>query len=496
MQITYIKCMILAMTVYRVPFFGRDRLLATLSAHLDSVAQEGTGRILAIRGRRQVGKSTVVERFVASSGVPSVFVTAVFGASSVQHLADATAAITESLHPLPNTGLLTQSTASSWREWLGRIGLAAQSGPVVVVLDEFPWFTTADPALEGELQVQWDRTLEKLPVLLILIGSDVTMMDRLATHGRPLFGRLRPLVVPALNPAELAEAIPGATAAEVLDGYLITGGYPRLVADLARSSGSPTEYVRVSLADPFSPLVTTARLSLDAEFHDGPIAYQVLSAIGSDDTARPGFTNILTTIADPADRKRAETGVTRALRTLVDDKGLIERERPAWAAAPSRLRRYRISDPYLRFWFRYLEKQTDLIARGRSDLAIGAFDRDWSSWRGRSIEPVVRQSLLRLATTDARLGGVESVRPWWLRDNRVEVDVVAATRSRTLMVGTVKWRTDGVTERDLSQLRADRALVPHATDAFLAAISPTGKAPKGADIVYSAADLLAAWKSA
>lgn len=33
----------------------------------------------------------------------------------------------------------------------------------------------------------WDRTLAKLPNLLILVGSDVAMMERLAQHDRPLF---------------------------------------------------------------------------------------------------------------------------------------------------------------------------------------------------------------------------------------------------------------------------------------------------------------------
>lgn len=80
----------------------------------------------------------------------------------------------------------------SWREWLSDIALAAADGPVVVVLDEFPWITAGDSAgLEGVLQAIWDRTLEKLPVLMVLIGSDLAMMERLAQHDRPLFGRVR-----------------------------------------------------------------------------------------------------------------------------------------------------------------------------------------------------------------------------------------------------------------------------------------------------------------
>ncbi len=488
--------MILQMT--HIPasrFVGRGPVLAALRGHLEAVTTTGEGRMVAVRGRRQVGKSTAVERFVEAGNVPYAFVSAVFQAPLSKQLDDATAAIHESTRPLPDAELLAQSPAATWREWLGRLAIAARSGPVVVVLDEFPWLVGADPTLEGELQVQWDRTLAKLPVLLILIGSDVAMMDRLTSHGRPLFGRLAPLVVPALNPSEIAEAMPGRSAAEVFDAYLVTGGYPRLVSDLmSRRSRRVVDYVRDSLADPYSPLVTTARLSLDAEFPEPQFAYGVLSAIGSSDRATPGFKDVLGSIDDAAERKRAETATTRALRTLTEVKGLIERELPAWAPPSSKLRRYRVVDPYLRFWFRYVERYVDRIARGRADLAIAAFDRDWETWRGQSVEPVVRDALLRLAVSDAHLVGVESVRPWWVRDNSVEVDVVALTSTATALAATIKWRTrGGVTAREIERLRSDCERVPRSDGALLAAVSPDGARPKGADVAYSAEDLLAAW---
>jgi uncharacterized protein len=306
-------------------------------------------------------------------------------------------------------------------------------------------------------------------------------MDRLASHGRPLFGRVQPLAISALNPAEVAQALPHWSAAAIFDAFLVTGGYPRLVSDLA-SSGAPTasDYVRAALADVFSPLLTTARLTLDAEFSGSRAAYQVLSAIGAEDTARPRFNDVLSAIADPSDRKKAETAITRALRLLSDQVGLIEREVPAWATPSSKLRRYRISDPYLRFWFRYAERQVDRISRGRADLAIANFDRDWLSWRGRSIEPVVREAVLRLAPDIPQLAAVESVRPWWVRDGSVEIDLVAGSATETVLLGTIKWRSHGgVSARELAQLRAQQAQVPHSAEASLAVI---------------AIDLLRAWE--
>jgi len=52
------------------------------------------------------------------------------------------------------------------------------------------------------------------------------MMDRVAQHDRPLFGRLLPVSIPALDPGEVADALPGWDPLEVFDAYLVTGGYP------------------------------------------------------------------------------------------------------------------------------------------------------------------------------------------------------------------------------------------------------------------------------
>ena len=480
-------------------FFGRDRILAELSRRLDAVTRQGRGQILAVRGRRQVGKSTLLERFVQGAEVPYVFTTGLYGAATRQQIDRADRALRESRTPLPDLDVIASSPAKNWEEWLTRIAVPARSGPVVVVIDEFPWQTAADPSLEGVLQVVWDRILEKLPVLLVLVGSDVAMMSRLAEHDRPLFGRVRPFVVPALNLAEIAQALPDWAATGVVDAALVTGGYPRLLSDLAGTgSANIREYVHEGLRDPYSPLVATARLTLDAEFPSPQDATRVLAAIGANDTAHPGFNDILATVADEDEKANARTAMTRALKTLTEVKGLIEREQPALAKASSKLRRYRIVDPYLRFWYRYVDSGLDQIERGRADLAVARFDRDWSSWRGLSVEPLVRQSLTRLAVADERLAGIETFGPWWKKAGKgerdIEIDVVGADRSSPLLVGSIKWRPGGdVAPKEVAELRAHRAQIPGADKARLAVITPKGRPVHGVDVALSNRDLVDAW---
>jgi hypothetical protein len=477
-------------------FINRAETLTRLDDRLRTVATSGRGRLIALRGRRQVGKSTIVEHFVRAAKVPYVFATGVLGATTVAQVARATQSFAESDNPLPGLDAFAGQAPITWREWLARAAMAAKSGPVIVVLDEFPWMAGADPSLEGELQATWDRSLEQLPVLGILIGSDVAMMERMGEHDRPLFGRLEPLVVPALNPAEVAGALPGWDAFAAVNAYLATGGYPRLVTDLRLSQADGVEqWVVGGLRDAYHPLVTTGALTLDAEFPDKVAAYQVLAAIGASEVRAPAFTDIARAVDQGHDgRKAVETAITRSLKTLTDVKAVVERESPAWAPAGGKLRRYRVRDPYLRFWFRYVEPARDQIARGRADLAVRRFEQDWPSWRGRSVEPVVRDGLARLAAQLPALAGVDQVRPWWDAKGLVEVDAVAMAAQRTAWLGSIKWRTArGLDSHDVADLARARHVVPRAGEAQLLAVVPNGQAPHGLDLVLSASDLLGAW---
>jgi hypothetical protein len=61
-----------------------------------------------------------------------------------------------------------------------------------LVIDELPWLSELEPSIEGLLQTAWDRQLGHLPMLPVLIGSDLRMMEALERYDRPLHGRVRP----------------------------------------------------------------------------------------------------------------------------------------------------------------------------------------------------------------------------------------------------------------------------------------------------------------
>lgn len=477
-------------------FFGRGQELAYLCDLLEQVTNSRAGRLVGVRGRRQVGKSRLAEHFAARSGVPYGVLAGLKDVPVEIQMRRAVQTLRSSARPLPGIDTVTASMPTDWFDLLSRLSLVLRDDPAILIFDEFPWAVLASSGLDGLVQSLWDGDLSRNPVLTLLIGSDDAMMSQLFAHDRPLFGRLDDqLVIRPFNPAETALALGGnVDPLEVFDASLVTGGFPELIAH-ARRFGSTRAMAEDALSRPHSLLADMAAINLAGELADSASARLVLEAIGADEIGVVNFSAITATLGGG---KAAETSVVRAMDTLSEVKQIVAIDYPAGKPG-SRLKRYRIADPYLRFWFRFIEPQLRNIEVGRSDIAIRALRGNWTGWRGRAIEPLVRESVLRLAP---RIGGqlepVESVNAWWDRTGSREWDAVGTDhRDLPVIIGSVKWRENTPFDsNDLTELAAARSVIPHAEQAALVAIAPLGTRPDTpADLVLTASDLLSAWQA-
>ncbi|MGW7682079.1 ATP-binding protein [Kribbella sp. NPDC054772] len=393
-------------------FIGRARELGVLRDALKRVESAAgaaqPGECILIRGRRRVGKSSLVEEFLRTADTPYLFFTAAGRSAEdeLTELADAVAAST-----LPDRELFAEEAPTQWTAALRLMAeLLPADRPSVVVIDEVPYLMDRVDAFEGVLQRAWDRLLSRKPVLLLLVGSDLSMMESLNSCERPFHQRGRELVVGPLTPADLADMLDLGPAV-AFDAALVTGGLPLICRDW-RPGATLRDFLKISLSDPTSALLVSAERSLAAEFPPRALGGEVLRAIGSGERT---FSNIARSAGG-----LAHTSLTRALQVLTD-KGIVVAELPV-SLRPSKERRYRIADPYLRFWLTFLAPHMAEIERMRGDLAQARIMENWSSWRGRAVEPLVRESLARLLPYN-QLPAASVVGGYWTRSNDVEIDV-------------------------------------------------------------------------
>ncbi len=473
-------------------FVGRDAELDALTAEFERVGKGGEGRFAWVRGRRRVGKSRLIQELCDRLEAPYAFYQAPQRdrPAALAAFADAVAQST-----LPSAPAFEGTSFDSWPT---AIRAAAQgidpARAAILVIDELPYLAEGDRGFPADLQQAWDRLLEKTAVLLVCIGSDVRMMESLVGVRSPLHGRpTLELRVAGLNPAEVGGLTSAPDAAAAFDRYLIVGGFPQLAASWPGGSGV-RGFLRKALAHDQTPFAATALRILASEFPRELQAKDVVEAIGHGEASYS--------------RIQSRSGVkgntlNDALDLLVEQKGLVARELPYAVPRGKKAPKYIVNDPYLRFWLRFVGPHMEELSRGRADLVIERIERDWQLYRGRAVEPLVRDSLERLLADPAlseRLGGARHLGAWWRRDHSVEVDLVGGDRPEPAaigFIGSVKWRERGrFSAKDLAQLARQRTQGPGAEGAKLVAVSRSGfEKGLGADASFGPDELLGAWET-
>ena len=142
-------------------FIGRKAELKLLEKSWRAAA----GAMIPVYGRRRVGKSELLVRFLA--GKPAIYVTGKVAPAGLQlreFLRAAAEALREPLlaeHPVADWPAAFRLVEERWK------------GPdkLVIALDEFQWMAAASPELPSVLQECWDRRWRKGGVMLILCES-------------------------------------------------------------------------------------------------------------------------------------------------------------------------------------------------------------------------------------------------------------------------------------------------------------------------------------
>lgn len=335
----------------------------------------------------------------------------------------------------------------SWEAALDFFGTQAAQAPLTLVLDEFQYLWNAQPALDSIIQRHWDRWQRAgSPIVIVLCGSALSLMERLLSHGSPLYGRatLRLLITP-LDYRFAGEFARTDDPEKLLRRYAVLGGTPQY--QVWAGSGGLRAIIRDRILTKGAPLYEDPlHLLREGEGIRDPGTYlAVLRAIAGGATHH-------NEIAQQAGITSANLSPRLA---RLEELGYVQPVFPLAAEGREERSVYRISDPFFRFWFRYVARNRSRLERGRVDEVLADVVDDLDNLMGQTFEDCCRHWVGHYADEQS-VGRLEQVGSWWSRDGSVEIDVVGVRRHRYELLGSCTWRRT-VDEDALDELYEQRA---------------------------------------
>lgn len=416
-------------------FYGRQEELDALEA----VNRRSGAQFVIVFGRRRVGKTTLLLKWGEQSKLPTIYWTAVRGTlTNLRH--EFTQAIWRTLAPETAT-----PTFDSWEALFENLIALAGSQRVLVMMDEFPWVSEADPSLSSRLQNLWDHRLKGTNIILVLAGSHIGMMSRLFEYQSPLYGRFTAqLLVKPLPFQTLAMFLPRYDIERRISTYAVVGGIPAYL-ELLRDDVTIAANLKTQVMSPTGIFRNEPFFLLSDQVSEPRNYIAAIRAIGRGNHT---LSEIATNMGLPKHQVSAYLDRLQDLR-------MVERRLPVTVPPEKRSRshqgRYHLMDHYHRFHFRFIDSNLDLLEQGRVDQVWDKIEDQFRAFIGTTaFEEVCREWLWHQADRKKLAFMPDRIGSHW--GAGIQIDIAAINWSeKWLLLGECKWglnrlKADEVTE--------------------------------------------------
>ena len=407
-------------------------------------------QFIVVYGRRRIGKSTLIKKVMDFSRGDIYFLADKTSEPSQRQLISATIDMTIE-------GFAT-ANYPTWESLLLSLNRSIDHR-ITVCLDEFPYLVKSCPALPSIIQKLLDD--KKLKYDLIICGSSQQMMQGFVLDSKePLYGRADEIIkMKPIAPAFVSQAL-RCDAAQAVREYAVWGGVPRYW-ELRENYDSLYDAIEHLLLTSEGTLYDEPFKLLYDEMRDTVQASSILSFIGNG-------ANKLSEIAARAEKQA--TDITPQLSRL-RELGFINKEIPfGESEKKSKKGLYHISDPLLRFHYRYVIPYRSLIELGNSQAVLNVFKNGENDYVSRAWEELCRNHISAYG-----LDGImyQMASRWWgsyYNEEKqqympVELDVVAESfDGKHLFLGECKWQEHIDAKEELSRLQIIAKGLPFTKD--------------------------------
>jgi hypothetical protein len=407
--------------------------------------------IIVVHGRRRVGKTELIEQTLRRRKLLK------FEGLEKQSKKKQLDQFARTLKQYIKDKLAGDFRFKSWVEAFETVARYVKDGKYTLYLEELQWLANYQNELVSSFKHVWDNHFRHNPkFVVIMCGSAPSFMINKVLHSSALYNRteenfpVRPLTFPAVKEffGKRYDNF------EIMDAMLTVGAIPPYLEKLREA---PSVFIGLAqhsfkkdayFAQEYDRIFTSSMA-------DNPDYKQILKYLA---------TRSFSTKNEIADTlKRSNGGGLSDLLKDLEQTGFIISYSPLDKDNNSRLKRYQIADPYIRFYQHFIYPLIGRIKKGNYDLSPerALNNMNWQSWMGLNFEWWLRQQSLVLA----RILGFEGVHydsgAYFSRASpKTQIDIVFERADRVTTLIEAKYTREPVGTEVIQNFKRKCELYP------------------------------------
>ncbi len=440
-------------------FIGRKEELA----ELERFTKKTSASFIVVRGRRRIGKSRLIEEFGNNFDKFYSFI----GLPPEKNVTPQHQLETFSLQ-IAQQFKTPRARYDDWSDALWAVGERVQAGRILLLFDEISWMGSQDPTFLGKIKNFWDQHLKKNDQLIFIIcGSASSWIEKNILSSTGFLGRISYTLT--LEEISLHECTlfwgtgsKRVSAYEKLKILSVTGGIPKYLEEID---------FKLSAEENIKNLC----------FKKGGFLVNEFNNIFSDLFLRDSvlYRDIVQTLVSGSkesleickDLDIEQTGRFSEYIGELELAGFIKRDY-TWhieSGHDSKLSKYRLSDNYLRFYLKYIDKYKTKIARDSFAIKSISSLPELQTIIGLQFENLVLNNRKEIHNKlGLRAEDIVSQNPYFQRATKrlegCQIDYMIQTKFNTLYLCEIKFSKNPIDSKVINEVnqKINRLKIPRA----------------------------------
>ncbi len=419
---------------------------------LEEKFNENKGQLIIIYGRRRIGKTELIRKFV--DGKRAIYHMCTYDSigENINSLKDQMARFTG--NPIfRNLSVNLFDLFKYFREQIGQ-------EKVVICIDEFPYLIQIDRSIPSVFQKLFDLVISDSKIYLILSGSSISIMENEVLNYRsPLYGRRTGSYELLGFDLKHISSFYNGNLEDTIKISSVFGSSPFYLSLLDKNK-SIEENIKKKILTKGEILYEEPRILMKQEFNEPRVYEMIIRHIAN------GYVKF----GELQNSVHLDKGnISRYLETLISSKMVNY-------ILPFKQRRggiYEIDDSFLNFYYRFVYPNISDLELGKIDSVYSRIEKELNTYYGKMFERIVL-NLINKRILEIPLNSF-SLHRYWHKGNEIDGIALEDDHNRVAFI-EIKFsdNVDGI--RIAKELKMKSEMVPvHTTEKYYIIIAKSFK---------------------